>query len=404
MKIAAIYWPTSSVGGINTLFESLRKTAHSQGDEFDVLRCGNLKTIKPQKFSEPQLIRGGDTFITIHGDCSHHPDQIEGTIKWLEENYDAVYFGYLCPHQNKAYGDVPVFMPMYTQLKLPKVSCIVDAYWDSYADWAIPCFPHIKRTLVSQIAYAEPLIKMGMPVEAIKAPITPKLDIQSTRSNESLTVWTSQFKTIKGIDKLMPHIPAINEVTKFEMYSNGILYYQIRETDEWKNAVGVDRFKGFNGHGKAEFFGYVETHQIPEILTRAWFMIDLQGVGKPKHEAYRNGAYNYTTIEALLYGACPILHAQAAKSIIPKEFFLTVENPKDIAALIQCQSDFALNPYRIERARDWVLNTHSDKAMYNTIKESFAMPDPQVDISKFLEKPEPKAAEPAFDMFNLFGG
>lgn len=396
MKIAAIYWPTSSVGGINTLFESLRKEAHAQGDEFDVFRCGNLKTIKPEKFAAPELIRGGDTFITIHGDCSHHPDQIEGTIKFLEDNYDAVYFGYLCPHQNKAYGDDPVFMPMYTQMKLPKVACIVDAYWDTYADWAIPTFPYIKKILVSQPAYAEPLIKMGMPVEAVKAPIVPMCTDYKLRSLTNLTVWTSQWKTIKGIDKFLPHIPKLSEVSKVELYSNGILYYQIRTEEVWKAAVGKDHFKGFDGHGKAEFFGYVETHKIPEILSRSWYMVDLQGIGKPKHEAYRNGAYNYTTIEALLYGSCPILHDQALKSDIPKEFYLTVSDPKDIPTYVEHYTEFALDPKRQVNAREWVLDTHSSKKMYNTIKESFSLPDPVIDITKFKKKDEPD------DLFSMF--
>jgi hypothetical protein len=396
MRIAAIYWPTSSVGGINTLFESLRKEAHNQGDEFDVLRCGNLKTIKPEKFAQPELIRGGDTFITIHGDCSHHPDQIEGTIKFLEANYDAVYFGYLCPHENKAYGSDPVFMPMYTELKLPKVACIVDAYWDTYADWAIPCFPHLKRVLVSQPAYAEPLLKLGMPVQAIKAPIGV-VPVKSERSPDSLTVWTSQWKTIKGIDKLLPHIPAISEESKVELYSNGILYYQIRTEDVWKAAVGKDHFKGFDGHGKAEFFGYVETHQIPEILARSWFMIDLQGIGKPKHEAYRNGAYNYTTIEALLYGSMPILHDQALKSDIPKDLYIAVSDPKDIPYMIKTMSADALNPVRQIQARRWVMETHSAKKMYDTVKESFSLPDPVIDITKFGKKDDPE------DLFSMFG-
>lgn len=395
MKIAAIYWPTSSVGGINSLFESLRKTALAQGDEFDVIRCGNLKTIKPVKFGQPVLMRGGDTFITVHGDSSHHPDQIDGTIKWLEENYDAVYFGYLCPHENKAYGSDPVFMPMFTQLKLPKVACIVDAYWDSYADWAIPCLPYLKKTLVSQMAYAEPLVKMGIPVEGILAPFSFGNPTRE-RSEESLTVWTSQWKTIKGIDKLIPHIPALTEYTKFDMYSNGILYYQVRETEEWKNAVGKDHFKGFDGTGKAEFFGYVETNEIPEIMASAWFMIDLQGIGKPKYEAYRKGAYNYTTVEALAYGCCPILHEQAKMSIIPNDLFLTVSHPKDIPELIRTSKDFALDPVRQQKARDWVRETHSDQNMYRIIKEAFALPDPVVDISKFLKKNEP------VDMFAMF--
>ena len=395
MKIAAIYWPSSSVGGINTLFESLRKAAISQGDEFDVLRCGLLKTIKPSKFAEPLLMRGGDTFITVHGDCSHHSDQIEETIKWIEANYDAVYFGYMCPHENKAYGSDPVFMPMYTKLKLPKVACVVDAYWDSYAEWAIPCLPFLKKTLVSQPAYADPLLKMSMPVEAITAPFSFQ-NPTSDRSEESLTVWTSQWKTIKQIDRLIPIMPQISEHTKLELYSNGILYYQLRETEEWKNAVGKDHFKGFDGRGKAEFFGYVGTEVIPEIMSRAWYMIDLQGGGKPKYEAYRNGAYNYTTLEALAYGCCPILHEQARLSIIPHELYLTVKDAKEIPELIRTSKDFTLDLVRQKLGKEWVADTHNDQSMYNIIKAAFSLPDPVVDISKFLKSKEP------VDMFDMF--
>jgi hypothetical protein len=341
------------------------------------------------------LMRGGDTFITVHGDCSHHPDQIQETIKWLETNYDAVYFGYMCPHENKAYGSEPFFMPLYTQLKLPKVSCIVDAYWDTYSDWAIPCLPFLKKALVSQVAYADPLIKMGMPVEAIKAPFSFQ-NPKSIRSEESLTVYTSQWKTIKQIDRLLPHIPELSNHTKVELYSNGILYYQMRETEEWKNAVGIDHFKGFNGVGKAEFFGYVNSGVIPEVMSRAWYMIDLQGGGKPKHEAYRNGAYNYTTVEALAYGCCPILHEQARLSIIPKELFLTVKEAKEIPELVRTSKDFALDPIRQKLGTEWVKDTHNDQAMYNTIKSAFSLPDPVIDISKFLKSKEP------VDMFSMF--
>lgn len=397
MRIAAIYWPTSSVGGINSVLVALRKAAIENGDTFDVIRCGNQKTITPSKFPTEELIRGGDTFITIHGECSHHPDQVEGTIRWLEANFDALYFAYMCPHSTKAYGDEPVFMPIYTQCKLPKVTFIPDAYWDTYADWAIPCLPHVKKTLVTQAPYAEPLLKMGMPVEKVDVPIFP-VAVKSKRSETPLVVWTSQWKNIKGINKLMPYIPAISEVATVEMYSNGILYYQIRETEEWKAAINKDHFKGFDGHGKADFFGYIPLDQIPEVLTRSWYMIDLQGIGRPKHEAYRNGAYNYTTIEALLYGSCPILHSQAQKSIIPKEFFLFVDDPKDIAELVKTKVDFALNPRRQELAMEWVMETHSGKGMYKNIREAFSMPDPNVDISKFLK---PAESGP-IDLFSMF--
>lgn len=404
MKIAAIYWPTSSVGGINSVLVALQKEAESNGDTFDVIRCGNQKTITPSKFSEPQLIRGGDTFITVHGECSHHPNQIKGAIKFLEDNYDALYFAYICPHANKAYGEEPVFLPIYTETKLPKVTFITDAYWDTYKDWAMMCLPYVKKTLVTQPAYAEPLLKYGLPVQAIDAPIFPQ-PVRSDRELEPLVVWTSQWKNIKGITKLMPVIPQITELTKMEMYSNGILYYQMRETPEWKAAMGKDHFKGFDGDGKAEFFGYIPLDQIPEILTRSWFMIDLQGIGNPKFKAYTNGAYNITTIEALLYGSCPILAEQAKKSVIPNEFFLTVDDARDIPDLIKQNYAFAIDPDRIQAAREWVLERHSAEHMYKQVIDALNGPDPEpFDPSKLVgaepeKKPEPAAA---FDMFSMF--
>lgn len=374
---------------------ALTREAQKRGDIFDVFRCGNMKTIKAEKFSAPKLIRGGDTFITIHGDCSHHPDQVDNTIKYLEENYDALYFAYICPHENKMYGSEPVFLPIYDKCKLPKVTFISDAYWDTYKDWGIKCLPHVKKTLVTQPAYANPLIELGLPVEAIDAPIYPQA-VTSTRSETPLVVWTSQWKNIKQINKLLPHIPDITKHAEFELYSNGILYYQLRETPEWKAAIGKDHFKGFNGDGKAEFFGYIPLEQIPEVLTRSWFMVDLQGGGNPKYKAYKSGAYNITTIEALLYGSCPILHEQARLSIIPHDLYLTVKDSSEVSEVIKNNKDFALDPDRIRRAREWVIETHSANFMYDKVIEAFGMDDPVVDISKFI----PKVVEPV----DLFGG
>ena len=402
MKIAAIYFPTSSVGGINSVLVALQKEAEANGDTFDVLRCGNMKTIKPEKFSEPQLIRGGDTFITVHGDCSHHPDQIKGTIQFLEDNYDALYFAYICPHANKAYGDDPVFLPLYTDCKLPKVTFITDAYWDTYKDWAMLCLPHVKKTLVTQPAYAEPLLKYGLPVQAIDAPIFPQA-VKSEQALDPLVVWTSQWKNIKGITKLMPVFPQITEKMDMEMYSNGILYYQMRETEEWKAAIGKDHFKGFDGNGKAEFFGYIPLSEIPEVLTRSWFMIDLQGIGNPKFKAYTGGAYNITTIEALLYGSCPVLASQAKKSIIPNDFFLTVDDARDIPGLLLDSREFALNADRVQAAKEWVLDRHSAKNMYKHVIDALNGPDPEpFDPSKVVVAEEPKKDE-AVDMFSMFG-
>jgi hypothetical protein len=402
MRIAAIYFPTSSVGGINTILVELRKEAEAQGDTFEVLRCGNLATIKPERF-EPKLIRGGDTFITIHGDCSHHPNQIEGTLKFLEENYDAVYFSSLCPHPNKAYGDEPVFLPLYEKLNLPKVALIPDAYFSTYADWGVAALRGVKKAFTTQPAFAEPMIKAGLPVKGLYAPITEVDVSEFWKSQNPSAVWTSQWKAIKGIDKLLPHIPEITKHCELDMYSNGILYYQMRETPEWKAAIAKDHFKGFDGEGKAHFYGYIDLDKIPGILAKSWFMIDLQGIGKPKHKAYQQGAYNYSTIEALLYGSCPILSEQTKKSIVPQEFYLTVDNADQVAELIRTKQDFALDQDRIKAAREWVLKQHSSFGMYNELKSALLGSDAEPFVyNPVSEEQLKKEDKSAVDMFAMW--
>ena len=61
MKIAVLHWSTSSVGGINTSLQTLRKVANDKGDTFHVFACDDQKTKKPCNI-ESKLVRGGGTY------------------------------------------------------------------------------------------------------------------------------------------------------------------------------------------------------------------------------------------------------------------------------------------------------------------------------------------------------
>lgn len=373
MKIAAIYWSTSSVGGINTTTSHLRKAAAKTGDVFDVIWSAPWKTKSQERYPGPIDVRGGDTYMTIEGHASHHPDHIAKTIRWLEENYDSVFFCFLCPHPTKAYGDLPLFLPLFTKLKLPKVAIITDGYWDSYAAWGARCLDHLKAALVINATYAQPLLDAGYNVEAVRTPLFPSPVPEVARSKGPLTVWTSQQKAIKGFHRFLPTIPDIKGTV--EMYSCGIMYYQLRTEPAWYNAVGKNLMHPeFGGRGKCTYFGNVPLTSIPEILSRAWFMVDLQGSGRPKNKVYQQGSYNYTTVEALYYGACPVLDKQALLSDIPHDLFLTVDDAGDIPKLLNSKAAraFALDPKRQKKARAYIKKHHDINVTFEKIKAAFA--------------------------------
>jgi hypothetical protein len=226
---------------------------------------------------------------------------------------------------------------------LPKVAFIHDAYFDTYREFALLAMPHVGKTLVCQKAYRDNLAGTHhLPVDTFSLPIFPE-SVTAARSEEPLVVWTSQQKNVKGWQPFLEAVPGITETHRVEIYSFGIDYYKLHTEPVWCEAVGVDHFKGFNGCGKAEYFGYVPLSEIPNVLTRAWVMVDLQGIKKPKYAAYRNGSINMTTLEALFYWACPLLAEQALKSHIPGDLFLTVSDAREIPALLSLSSNVALS-------------------------------------------------------------
>lgn len=369
LRVACIYWKTSSVGGIATHLNTLRLAAIDQGDRFDILHSSDWKTKKPQQFKEREWVRGGDTKIWIDGEVSNHPNKMEDSLKFLAKNYDAIHFGFLCPHPTKAYP-APTFLPFFTDTNQPKTATITDGYWDDYKEWGSQCLPHLSYITTSGIYYADALIEKGINVDPLGMPFRPAPTPYVKKYRHPLLVWPNQWKNIKGINHFLSIVPDLPEEVRVELYSNGIRYYQLRTEELWKKAVKDDRFQNYDGEGRATFYGNVDLPRIQRAMQRAHFTVNLQGISTRK-EAYKKGSYNNTELEALYYGAVPILYAAAANTDLPKESIRTVSTAEEIPDVVESliKDKVVMNVARRERAKAWVMENYSATSQYLKLKK-----------------------------------
>lgn len=363
MRIACIYWSTSSVGGIATHLNSLRSAAIREGDRFDILHSRDWKGKSPTVFKERQWIRGGDTKIWVDGEV---PQTSEGA-KWLESNYDVILFGFICPHETKAYPE-PKFLALY-DARLPKAAWVMDGYWDDYSHWAIPLLPKLSAVFCPLESYASPLVKLGAKVTISAFPFQPQYGKTEKKSETPLLIWPCQWKNIKGVTQFLEQVPLLPENLEVDLYSNGIRYYQLRSQETWKKAVGQDLFQGFNGSGRATFYGNLDVPEVAKAYQRAWFTVNLQGM-RSRKETYRRGSYNNTEVEALFYGACPILHSSTLQTDLPRDVYLSVDKAEQIPEAISeaIKNGFALDAARRRRARDFVIVKHLASNRYQDMR------------------------------------
>lgn len=338
------------------------------GDTCDILLSGPRRSKKPGLYPKRKWVATKDTCIWTCGEVPHHPSNIAASLKYLERNYDAVCFGYVCPTKTKAYPD-PLFLPFYTDLNLPKVAWVSDGHWEKYSFWVADVLDNLKALICPIESYAIPVRRSGFDrVEILKFPFVCEGN-RTSRSESPLLVWPNQWKPIKGLMPFLEQVPNIRGCA-VEMYSCGVAYYQIRGETTYQNAIGKDLYKGFNGQGQATYFGNVDRPEIQNALRRAWFSCNLQGINT-KHEAYSQGSYNNTEVESLWSGACPILHKSALKAGIPTDCCITVESAEELPEVITwgIKTGFATSPSRIERARQFVRENHSGQVIYQRIKD-----------------------------------
>lgn len=383
-RIAAIYWHTGSVGGLNSNLQYLKRAAESTGDTFHILRSTNYVKATHGLFPEIKRIKGGDTYIFIDGFAGHHPKHVAGTVQWLNENYDAILLPALVPHITRTYGNQPDFLPLFTDTDMPKIGTLSDGYWASYAEWGRMAIPYVTKLYTGCEAYTIAPRAEGIKVEVQPRPYIAPAFVPVPQSPKLLTVWMHQWKQIKGIKQFMKAVPKIPG--RIELYSVGIEYFKFRTLDIWKAAVGKNLVHPeFGGSGKAVYYGWIPLNDTIRIYQRAWFSVGLQGITQklvkqslfggvvpdPK-SIYAQGSHNNAEIEALRFGAVPVLHEQVLKSDLPRDMILTVKNGDELPGLIASHpaQDFARDPVRRKRAAEYVMDRHDAVRIYREMKKA----------------------------------
>lgn len=363
-RILALHPRISSVGGINTELVNMRKEAADKGHEFLVYETAPWKTFAFKMFDEPTNIRGGDTYILVDGKISHYKTHLAEVAKWINENFDSVFISCLCPRDNKAYREVGVnddgttmFNDVLDLVTIPIVGRVTDGYFSAYEEWGRRTMQQCVKTTCSR-AYRPSIPEDAGKVELVEIPFRPVGGGVRPRSSEPLVVNVSQYKNVKGTVPMLEAIPLFNDDVEVDLYSCGILYYQLRTKDVWLDAVNNDFFKGYDGRGVANYHGYVDVENMPDVLSSAWFLLDLQGWGrKGRYEAYKKGSLNNTGIEGMYYGCLPIVYETTP---IPDHLCAKVTSVEEIAQIINSKEGraLALNKGRQEEARQWVIERH----------------------------------------------
>lgn len=374
-RILALHPRISSVGGINTELVNMRKEAADKGHEFLVYETAPWKTFTFKHFDEPTNIRGGDTYILVDGKISHYKTHLAAAAKWINESFDSVFISCLCPRDNKAYREAGVnddgtamFNDLLDLIVLPIVGRVTDGYFSAYEEWGRRTMQQCVKTTCSR-AYRPSIPEDAGKVKLVEIPFRPTGDSTPERSDTPTVINVSQYKNVKGTVPMLEAIPMFNEDVRTDLYSCGILYYQLRTKDIWLNAVDKDHFKEFHGHGRATYHGYVDVESMPDILSTAWFLLDLQGWGRAgRYEAYKKGSLNNTGIEGMYYGCLPIVYETTP---IPDHLCAKVTSIDEIAQVINSIGgrSLALDTDRQEEARQWVIDRHCN------LFEEMVMPD-----------------------------
>lgn len=367
IRVCALQWKTTGVAGLNSELVSMYKEGKNRGHDWEVFETWPWKQKAVIDYGERQLIRGGDVYITVNGKISHHPDHVAESVKFINENYDYVYLSGFVPHPNKAYGDEPHFYDFLNRIELPMVGRICDGYVDSYKEWfemGLELTPQLSLVTIAH-SYRSTVEEYG--IEGAHIPFYPEA-VTETRSEDPSLIWLSQWKNIKGIKQFVKAIPDMSPTIDIDMYSNGIEYYQMRSKEVWKQAMGTDNFAPeFSGNGRANFHGYTDLSNIPKLLQSSWAMADFQGMGRARYEVYNQGSINTTGIEALWYGALPIV---AENSTIPDNLCVKV-SADDIADAINYALEenptFVRSTDRQAQAQDYVLKNFHASTVYDTL-------------------------------------
>lgn len=369
MKIAILCWDVAGPGGLNTFMHGIHEAAEAVHDTCARFHMSEWKAFDRRFYVGSRSKPMGHNILTVEGDLSYHPKHIDENAAYINKVFDVVLLITLTTHPTKNQPE-PVHIPFLAKIHKPIYACICDGLWPVYHDFAMATLPYITTPLFS----ANPSYTTAIPPEipSVDLPyfLLPDPDIQRVDGPARL-MWSSQWKPLKGIRQFLSALKSVRPETLVDLYGSGIEYFQTRSTHLFFDVVGENFVHPeYSGIGRAGYYGHVPLEDIPRALAKSTFMADWHGIS-PKFPAYTKGSFNNTLIEALYYGAMPVLAEQMLKSAVPPEFFLTVNKSTAdrLGDLLADKSTVATDPERRYAAKRWVLETHTAEIGYRKMRE-----------------------------------
>lgn len=328
MRIAFVLWPISQEGGLATRTAAFVHVARQAGHDADFIRL-SYSTHAPNLNGTPR-VHATDSGLRVVGKlCSLVDVHLRDTLRVLD-GYDVLVFTHACPHITDAQFAVRNWRKVYTATTARKITYFSDAFVQDYYPWIADVADEFEPVAINVSAARHASAFLGKPVRVVRHPFT--LD-GYTADKERLVVWTSAWRSWKGIGRFVQAVPDIG--ARVELYGTG------RELRAWRKQMPP----GWHG----ALMGSCAPEVVEHAYARAQVSVDLTG-----QSAKYAGHFNRTHIEPMFFGcvsAC--LPTVIAQTDVPADCVWLLDKDRVAAGLNTLLSEHALRARIAERAFAW---------------------------------------------------
>ena len=279
MRIAFVLWPISQEGGLATRTAAFVRVARSCGHDADFIRL-SYSQHSPYRHGGAPCVTAlpGGLRVTDGLLLSLVDAHLADTLRVLD-GYDVLVFTHACPHVSDMQHAVRNWRKVYTATTARKITYFSDAFVQDYYPWIRDVDHTFEPVAINHSAARHASEFLGVPVRVVRHPFS--LDGYDAGAKENLVVWTSAWRSWKGIRRFVDAVPAI--AARVELYGTGreLRTFKQQQPANWPGVL----------------MGSCPPEQVEHAYARARVSVDLTGQSR-KYA----GHFNRTHIEPMFYG------------------------------------------------------------------------------------------------------
>jgi|SRR3990167_765830 len=330
MRIAVNLFLITKIGGIetghNTIVDAFRRLGHEVDTFFISENKKYLKTMYGCKYA-----------------VGYMSDGQRQQYSEMMNKYDLIVFSHPCPIKNSSYNTT-LWQHCYNSISKPIIVIWWENQWQRRYAWIKDVMPRISLNVATQ-EKAFNVMQQFPNVAFVRHPTDLTGMGEYTEQKQDMVISPHQFKSWKFVDQFIRGIPRMR--CSKEVYGDGIelafmrgeyrkqrdVYLDKTLSDEEKatklgikvgtmrdRTENIIRYSNPDGSwiyetaiaSNTKFFGYVEHSTVQEAMRRAKACVDLSiGEGSSQNDLKTFVNINYAVLEAMKYGAVPIVRKYA---------------------------------------------------------------------------------------------